>query len=345
MSAMETIDDALATADPVLCNLKITLAHRELSIGLHERLGPESGANFHTWAVWGSKKAGRTIRREDIPVLPVAATAAGGAVGAGAGAVAAVGSNRRARPALVAGAAAAGALAARKQVHRGLDTAAAQILGGNITVLDDIGRVTARFLDAFPPGDPPPRETVEEFVAALRPGAPSTDGQDLLRLAFTDYALAWREREERPRVQYMLLANLNAILHEHERLEPYIDAAVPSRAAAAHHRAAARLPRGQRGPLGARRRAPGRRAPLRPRPDPDRQPRAVPVPERARRLGPHPRHADRQRRRRLDPAARPHELHLRPLPLAPVRSGAVRRPVQGRAGAAIRAGRVPDGPL
>jgi hypothetical protein len=228
MSAMETIDDALATADPVRCNLKTTLAHRELSIGLHERLGPDSGANFHTWAVWGSKKAGRTIRREDIPVLPVAVTAAGGAVGAGAGAVAAVGSNRRARPALVAGAAAAGALAARKQVHRGLDTAAEQILGGNITVLDDIGRVTARFLDAFPPGDPPPREAVEELVAALRPGAPSTDGQDLLRLAFTDYALAWREREERPRMQYMLLANLNAILHEHERLEPYIDAAVPS---------------------------------------------------------------------------------------------------------------------
>ena len=45
MSAMETIDDALATADPVRCNLRITLARRELSIGLHERLGPDSGAN------------------------------------------------------------------------------------------------------------------------------------------------------------------------------------------------------------------------------------------------------------------------------------------------------------
>jgi len=67
MSAMETIDDALATADPVLCNLKITLAHSELSIGLHERLGPESGANFHTWAVWGSKKAGR---RQSCPLSP-----------------------------------------------------------------------------------------------------------------------------------------------------------------------------------------------------------------------------------------------------------------------------------
>ena len=36
MSAMETIDDALATVEPVLCNLKITLAHRELSIVLDE---------------------------------------------------------------------------------------------------------------------------------------------------------------------------------------------------------------------------------------------------------------------------------------------------------------------
>ena len=332
MSAMETIDDALATADPVLCNLKITLAHSELSIGLHERLGPESGANFHTWAVWGSKKAGRTIRREDIPVLPVAATAAGGAVGAGAGAIAAVGSNRRGRPVLVAGAAAAGALATRMQVHRGLDTAAEQILGGNVTVLDDIGRATARFLDAFPAGDPPPREAVEEFVAALRPGAPSTDGQDLLRMAFTDYALAWREREERPRVQYMLLANLNAILHEHERLEPYIDAAVPSalrrvitsrlldfRVGSEDLSVHADVPR-----VDGRRYAHGLTQ--------IDNPELFLFPQRARRLGPHPRHADRQRRRRLDPAARPHELHLRPLPLAPVRSGAVRRPVQGRAG-------------
>jgi hypothetical protein len=228
MSAMETIDDALATADPVLCNLKITLAHQELSVGLHERIGPESGANFHTWAVWGSKKAGRTIRRQDIPVLPVAATAAGVAVGAGAGAFAAT-RTRRGRPAVVAGAAAAGALAARHQVRRGLDVAAEQILGGNKTELADIGRVTARFMDAFPPGDPPAPEAVRDFVGTLEPGTSATDGQDLLKLAFTNYALAWQEREARPRTQFMLLANLNAILHEHERLEPYIDGAVPVR--------------------------------------------------------------------------------------------------------------------
>jgi len=227
MSALAMIDEAIATEDPVLCNLRITLAHRELSAALRERIGTDTGANFHTWAVWGSKKAGRTIRREDVPGLTAVATAAGGAAGAGAGALAALGARRRPAP-LAGAAAAAGAVAARRQAERGLSVAAQQILGGNVTVLDDIGRVTARFLDAFPPGDAPGDAAVQAFVATLRPGAPADDGQDLLRLAFTDYALAWREREERPRVQYMLLANLNAILHEHERLEPYIDTAVPA---------------------------------------------------------------------------------------------------------------------
>jgi hypothetical protein len=219
------IDEAIGTADPVLCNLRVTLAHRELSQALHERLGPDSGANFHTWAVWGSKKAGRTIRRQDVPALPPAAAATGGAAGVAAGALAVRGG--RGHPAVVAATATAGAVAALGQAQRGLRTAAEQILEGNITVLDDIGRVTARFVDAFPRGEPPAADAVEDFVAPLRAGPPSERGQDLLRLAFTDYAAAWREGEERLRAQRMLLANLNAILHEHERLEPYIDGAVP----------------------------------------------------------------------------------------------------------------------
>src|SRR5690242_18418912 len=134
MSALAMIDEAIATEDPVLCNLRITLAHRELSAALHERIGTDTGANFHTWAVWGSKKAGRTIRRQDVPGLTAVATAAGGAAGAGAGALAALGARRRPAP-LAGAAAAAAAVAARRQAERGLSVAAQQILGGNVTVL------------------------------------------------------------------------------------------------------------------------------------------------------------------------------------------------------------------
>src|SRR5205807_1960504 len=59
------IGKILSVPDPVLCNLRITLAHYQLSRILQAVTGENSGANFHTWAVWGSKKAGETIRQED----------------------------------------------------------------------------------------------------------------------------------------------------------------------------------------------------------------------------------------------------------------------------------------
>ena len=69
------IDTAINTSVPVVCNLRITQTHYELSKALSAVTGPDTGANFHTWAVWGSKKAGKTIRREDIPfVTPVSYT-------------------------------------------------------------------------------------------------------------------------------------------------------------------------------------------------------------------------------------------------------------------------------
>src|ERR1044072_4703319 len=63
------IDTAVGEPDPALRNLRITLAHQELSLALCEVTGEAAAANFHTWAVWGSTKAGRTIRQEDVPWL------------------------------------------------------------------------------------------------------------------------------------------------------------------------------------------------------------------------------------------------------------------------------------
>ena len=66
MSLSHMIDSANDEPNPTLCNLKITLAHKELAQRLSEVTGHDAGANFHTWAVWGSKKAGVTIREEDL---------------------------------------------------------------------------------------------------------------------------------------------------------------------------------------------------------------------------------------------------------------------------------------
>jgi len=59
------IKDAIETSEPSLSNRKITLVHYRLSQVLQAVTGTDAGANFHTWAVWGSRKAGVTIRQED----------------------------------------------------------------------------------------------------------------------------------------------------------------------------------------------------------------------------------------------------------------------------------------
>ena len=168
----EGIDAAVREPDPVLRNLRITLAHQELSLALLDVTGDGAAANFHTWAVWGSKKAGRTIRQEDVPWL------------------------RRLPGA-----------------RRPLDVASRRILGGNVTVLDDIGRETARFVCTYP--------DIDRFVAGL----PADRGG--LGEAYRHYFAAAGEADPDRRDEHMLLANLLAILHEHRRLEPYIDDSIP----------------------------------------------------------------------------------------------------------------------
>ena len=217
--------DAAITGDPVLSNLRITLVHAELSRALAGLTGAGSGANFHTWAVWGSKTAGRTIRREDLPFSPPRALAIGLAVGI-AGASAGLRRRVSRRTGLTIGTGgAAGALMACAAGHL-VTRAANEIFGGNATVLDDIGRQTARFVSALAHDDgAEPRVTT--FLAGLRPGPATDGGQELLRGAYRHYFDARGETDPDRRDELMLCANLLAILHEHQRLEPYIDASVP----------------------------------------------------------------------------------------------------------------------
>lgn len=217
----------LATQDPALCNLRITLAHYELSLALRELLGADTGANFHTWAVWGSKKAGKTVRQEDIPALRWLAPLLGGL--SGTLAVLPFGRARRTPSRLFAYRLGAllGGWASHALARKFLDAATMSILGGNGTVLDDIGRVTARFVCAFDGSPRPDPRRLQEFLRTLRPGPTEAGGQDLLREAFTCYHLARHEPELNAKHEYMLLGNLHAILHEHIRLQPYIAGAMP----------------------------------------------------------------------------------------------------------------------
>lgn len=228
---------ALAEADPTLCNLKITLAHHRLSGALRSITGIDAGANFHTWAVWGSRKAGVTIRQEDLGGALRDATLVAGIVGAIVGVVAGwflsaeflgtSGSTLWALP--LAGAAigaAAGAPVGRALARWSRREASRLILEGNRIVLEDIGAATARFVTIF--ADQPPKgSALATFIDSLRPGPTEAGGQDLLRAAFTHYAVAATGEDEVQRRQACYHANCLAILHEHIRLQPYIGRSMP----------------------------------------------------------------------------------------------------------------------
>lgn len=221
----QKIASAISTRDPVLSNLRITLAHYDLSIALNKVLGADSGANFHTWAVWGSKKAGTTIRQEDLPCLPQLSFLIGAELGRLAGTR--IVHGRSAQRLASAGGAMLGSISLQLLVRYLLNRATRQILGGNITVLADIGRATAHFICALHDCAEPDPDRLQAFLDTLMPGASQAGGQSLLREVYTHYYLARYETDPVARHERMLLANLKAILHEHIRLEPYIDGALP----------------------------------------------------------------------------------------------------------------------
>lgn len=221
----EQIHDAVTEADAVLSNQKITQCHYQLSLTLRQALGADAGANFHTWAVWGSHKAGATIRGEDLAAAgpgTVLLMALGGvmAVAVGLwvpGAVAAF--------ALVG--MVVGALTWRAVLASARRRVPELILEGNRIVLDDIGNETARYLACL--GGSAEREAarVRRFLASLRPGPTAADGQDLLRAAFRWYHMARCTADVCKKRHAACLANCLAILHEHIRLQPYIAASIP----------------------------------------------------------------------------------------------------------------------
>lgn len=222
----DQIGRAISSPDPVLANLRITVTHYRLSLALREIVSPEAGANFHTWATWGSKQAGATIRQEDVPHVRALALLTGGGLGLlGTAEV----RHRLGGTRLLAST--TGTLLGSWGIHaltqQLLDHASRMILGGNITVIDDIGRQTARFVSTFHGHPEPDAQRLEVFLGALRPGPSAAGGQTLLKNAFTHYYQARHAQDLNEKHEQMLLANLYTILHEHIRLQPYIAGAMP----------------------------------------------------------------------------------------------------------------------
>lgn len=211
----------------------ITDLHYRLSEALAVQLGRESGPNFHSWAVWGSRKAGATIRQEDLDSAIRNAFVTAGMVGCLIGSAVGLIAGRllHLKPDLLGVLLGAGvglisggwtgrliALWSRKK-------AAMLILAGNQTVLKDIGEQSARFVELLDTGAT--EEGRQEFFAGLRPGETEQGGQDRLAKAFRSYLSALDSNDSSVKRAAMVEGNCEIVYHEHIRLEPYIRGAMP----------------------------------------------------------------------------------------------------------------------
>jgi hypothetical protein len=227
------IEDACAEPDPARSNRLITMLHYLLSEALADQLGRTGGPNFHSWAVWGSRKAGCTIRQEDLESAVGNATATAGVVGSVVGAVTGIFAGRLFpwAPDFVTAALGAGigtlsgGWGGRQLAVWSRARAADLILQGNRTVIQEIGEQSARFLELLEDGATPVGRDL--FFAGLRPGATEHEGQDRLASAFRSYLAAYESTNVSTKRAAMIAGNCEIVYHEHIRLEPYIRGSMP----------------------------------------------------------------------------------------------------------------------
>jgi hypothetical protein len=227
------IDEACAEPDPAISNRAITNLHYLLSEAMARNLGRDCGPNFHTWAVWGSRKAGVTIRQEDLGSAIRNAMVTAGIVGSLIGAVVGIFAGRmlhwspeglNAVLGIVTGGL-AGAWTGKGIAIWSREKAARLILEGNRTVLQDIGTQSARFIQFLESGATD--EGRATFFAGLRPGATEQRGQDRLATAFRAYLAAFDTDDLNNKRDAMIEGNCAIVYHEHIRLEPYIRKSMP----------------------------------------------------------------------------------------------------------------------
>ncbi|WP_231740629.1 hypothetical protein [Thalassoglobus neptunius] len=229
------IDEALAASDPLLSNFLITRCHHLLSEALRAAIGPETGANFHSWAVWGSRKAGVTIRQEDRDQAARDATFVAGCVGGVVGLIVGGLTGQWTGLSLFVSllvwitlGALTGGFCGYQLARYTRRAASRRILDGNRLVLDDIGRATACYLqyvrDSEANSDEANFASVLETIDEM---SRKSRTENLLGRAFTQYESARVGADLDNRVEATYFGNCLAILHEHIRLQPLISQSLP----------------------------------------------------------------------------------------------------------------------
>lgn len=213
--AVRDVDQIATLKDPVIRNLLITQCYHELSSAFTSRTGEV--ANWCTFAVWASKQAGQTIRKEDFKRLLESRLRRDERVMVAADqfVVAARPDSSQRSPEL---------RSLAQDIHNfttPMQRTSQAVGTGNKKVFAEIGYEFARFFDACLADAAPDWDKISRFCEGLRPGEPP-DGQQYLRKAFVHYYQAMFESELKVRAELIFLANLEIGFHEQTRLQPEI---------------------------------------------------------------------------------------------------------------------------
>lgn len=201
--------------DPVVRNLNITQCYSELSKAMEELIG--TNPNWCTFAVWASKQAGQSIRREDLirnfeyyfrnspEVIMVLENIS-------------VIDSLKNIPEVKSIVDSILKVIDAEKIFSATSEAVAE---GNKKVFEEIGKEFARFLEVFNNENDFAGEKINQYCSALKPGDPP-DGQQMLCEAFTSYFEAKFITDPKAKAELIYYADLLIGFHEQTRLQPQI---------------------------------------------------------------------------------------------------------------------------
>ena len=214
--SVEDVADISNISDPVIRNLNITLGYYELSKAMSRYTS--GNPNWCTFAVWASKQAGQTIRKEDLVRTFKNIFHSSAEITFVLNSFAQLTEVIKNLPEV-------------KAIDEfflkiinpddPIELSASAVADGNKKVFSEIGGEFARFLSVFKDENDFTEENINQFCAAFKPGGPP-DGQQMLKDAFNSYYEARLQNDPKAKMELILYADLLIGYHEQTRLQPQI---------------------------------------------------------------------------------------------------------------------------
>ena len=213
---VENVAKIAGISDPVIRNLNITQGYYELSQAMSKYT--DGNPNWCAFAVWASKQAGQSIRKEDLsrtfeqlfhnsPEITLLLD------------------NLSEHSDVIKNLPEVKAVSSFISKFLNPDSAfehsAQAVAEGNKKVFAEIGGEFARFLSVFRSEQDFTEENISQFCSAFKPGNPP-EGQQMLRDAFISYFEARKHTNGKAKAEMILYSNLLIGYHEQTRLQPQI---------------------------------------------------------------------------------------------------------------------------